>query len=54
MGIVDPAIHLALGTAAGIAGPLALERVTRGVPWLFATPWAARSSAAQAARVPHD
>lgn len=38
VGVVDPTTHVALGTAAGIAGPLLLERVTRGLPWLFAPP----------------
>lgn len=50
IGIVDPATHLALGTAAGIAGPLVLERVTRGLPWLFAPPWASKRAATTVAR----
>ncbi|MBB1513204.1 hypothetical protein H5399_12750 [Tessaracoccus sp. MC1627] len=53
IGIVDPATHLALGTAAGIAGPLVLEQVTRGLPWLFAPPCATRRAATTVAGPRH-
>lgn len=38
LGIVDVGVHLTVGVAAGVVGPLLLERATRPVPWLFAPP----------------
>ena len=45
VGVVDPITHVAVATAVGIAAPLVLVRVSRGLPWLFAPPWASRPSA---------
>lgn len=43
-GFTEPLLLLVAGVALGIAGPLILERVGRGVPVLFKPPWEIRSS----------